>query len=147
MQSKKNIILCVGAVLSALPFVGYFADLIRSVILLQNPFTGYDLFGMIVNTVFIAAVVILAVLQIRSNCKGSGKRAIPIMGSVVSGVYLLVEVLLVLAEYPSYIVMDYLNLFTIQSFIAIFVSNFLIFCVVGHILLLIGHIKSISVGK
>ena len=147
MREKKKILLCVGAVLATLPFIKRLIDLIRSVSSLQNPLTGYNFLAMLVNVVFIVSVVILAVLQIRNDCKCRGKRLLPIVGIIVSSLYLLFIAISFPAEYPRYLIYNHLNLLTIQYFIAAFLSNFLVFGVVGHILLLIGHIKSIPVGK
>ena len=146
MREKKNILLCVGAVLSGLPFVKYLADLICSAFL-QKPLTGYNFLAIFGNVVFVAFVVILAVLQIRNNCKCRGKGLLPIVGIVVSSLYLLFIAISFPAEYPRYFIYKHLYLLTIQYFVEAFVSNFLVFGVIGHILLLIGHIKSIPVGK
>lgn len=146
MREKKNILICVGAALSTLPLIKYLIDFICSV-LLQKTITGYNILAMLVNVLFFVFVVILAVVQICNNCKCSTKRTIPIVGIVVSGLLLLADVSSLIEEYQRYIIYKSLDLVTIQYFIAAFVSNFLVLAITGHILLLIGYIKSISVGK
>jgi len=150
MKEKKNILLLIGVVLALFPFGVYLITRFGGYLRLLSALTSrsvvwfFSLFAL--NVVFYSAVAILAISQLRNNCRHTGKRAIPIIGIVLSGLYLAYYIFSIPAKLPSGLLYNYLGLLTVIK--TLFFKNLSsVAAPVGHILLVIGFVKSLPKKK
>lgn len=149
MKQKKNILLLIGTVLALFPFGVYMLTRLGGYIKLLPALTSEQIvwfFSLLaLNVVFYAAVVFLAVVQLRNHCKCRAKRVIPILGIVLSGLNLAYYIISIPASLPSGLLQNYLGLLSVIT--TLFFKNLAIAGPIGHILLIIGYAKSLQDKK
>ena len=141
VKSNKNIFIFSGAVFSLFPYIkqliGTIAYIVDGDMLdLQNYILSFA-----VNMVFFAFVILLAVLQIQRNRKGIRNRLLPVIGILISALYLLFQVLTAGTLLPQYIILSRLGL--VHTIYVMYFKNWLFLGVLGHILLIVGYCKSL----
>ena len=141
MKSVKNIFLLSGAVFSLFPYIkqliGTIAYIVDGDMLdLQNYILSFA-----ANMVFFALVILLAMLQVRCNRKGSRNWLLTIVGISVSAVYFVFQVLTASTLLPKYIILSRLGL--VHTVYVMYVKNWLFLGILGHILLIIGYCRSL----
>ena len=141
MKESRNKYLFIGAILSSCPLFRFITEFLYA--------TDGKIFSLIValvvNLAFFVFVVTLAVAQMKINRQKSCKRVVSIVGIAVSGLCIISTLFTGLSVLPQYVIVSYLGL--ISTAIALFVENFVIFGMIGHILLLIGYVKSLPKRK
>lgn len=141
MKENNKKYLLIGAILSVFPLLRFIADCLYT----TNGKNFSLIVAMVVNLVFSAFVVVLAVVQMKMNCKKRCKRIVSIVGIAVSGLCIISTLFTGLSVLPQYVIVSYLGL--ISTAIALFIENFVILGMIGHILLLIGYVKSLPKRK
>ena len=154
MKERKNMFLLCGAVLSAVPLISNMVKSLKYIdyyISVRPQLSAGDLlssmttdllFQVIVNAVLLVLMAILVVVQIRQNLRERNNRTLPIIGIIASTLYLIYAIFSVVADMPSAIIHQALDLLFVRHFINALVINFGI-GILGAVFLLIGYKKSL----
>ena len=97
----------------------------------------------IIKLILFTPVVILALVQLVHNRKNIKNRTLTIAGIVVSSLCLLLAILFIPGELPSFLVYVKLDIVSFQYIINALVMYLIQYGIVGHILLLISYIRSL----
>ena len=139
MKERKNILLLVGAIFSLFPLYTVYSSILDYLIDLGTAMPTGKIMTEIGSVVINLLPVIIAIIQIICSERNRNKWIVPAVGIAISGYFLISRVVTLLPSLQVYIT---LNLLSSAKFIINMIMSWG-FGIIGHIVLLIGHIKSL----
>jgi len=137
MKQRKNVLLLVGIIMLNIPVIMNMYEIAA------NPKEMItEVFLRLCGSVTLYGLVsLLAIAQFMCNCKGSRKPALSVTGICVSGIFILLPVLSLIASLPKYLIMNSLDLVIAEHILAQ-TANLL--SAAGNGLLLAGYVQSLK---
>ena len=140
MKERKNIFLLIGALILLFPLCTHILNVIAYVTGLK--ITANILLLLIGNVAVNLLPMFISSVQIICNQRNKRTWVVPVVGIALSGYYFVMAICSIVTSLPSFQIHVTLNLLSSMSVLLRVIANWVL-GVVGHIVLLIGYIKSL----